>query len=190
MKKELYRNDTVTVIDELLFWRMIGTPEGAQEAARFVRQQLPVGEYKEVQFCSAELAAACKDELDDIVTVRTAVRRYVLDATRFSPSYRLASAYTVEQEPQRVAVLRGVSTVSDCRWNADGEMFVMTTSAYREMGLGTVACKIAISQMLEQGLQPVAEVRRDRYPATALAARLGFVLERDEPVWGLCKEVP
>ncbi len=188
MKKELYRNDTVAVIDRLHFLHMIGTPEGAAQAARFVREQLSVGNYTELQFCSAELAAACKEELDDIVTVRTSVRRFVLDTARFSPQHRLAEAYTLEQETRRVTILLGVQTVSDCHWDEQGEMWVYTAPAYREMGLGTIACKIAVAEMLGQGLEPFAAVRRHQYPAAALVARVGFVQQGEEPIWGLCKE--
>ena len=188
MKKELFRNGSVAVVDELLFWRVTGLPEDVGAAAAFVRQQLAVGEYKEVQFASDALAAACKEALDDIVTVRSSVRVYTLDAARFSPAYHLAEAYTLEQEERRAALLRGVSIVSDCRWDETGELFVYTAPAYREMRLGTVACKVAVARMLEQGLSPYATVRRHQYPAAALAARIGFVLDREEPVWGLCKE--
>ena len=188
MKKELFRNGSVVVIDEMQFWRVTGLPEDAEQAAVFMREHLTVGEYKEVQFSSDALAVACKEVLDDIVTVRTSCRIYTLDTARFSPEYHLAEAYTLECEECRAAVMRDVSTVSDCRWDGAGELFVYTAPAYREMRLGTVACKVAVARMLEQGLSPFATVRRHQYPAAALAARIGFVLDREEPVWGLRKE--
>ena len=42
MKKELFRNGSVVVIDEMQFWRVTGLPEDAEQAAVFMREHLTV----------------------------------------------------------------------------------------------------------------------------------------------------